>query len=146
MFTNILVPTDGSPLSNRAVKAAGLLALACGAKVTLFHVVPEYKLPADPEGYIYNYGTKSGYLKETGANAARLIGKAEDLLGAKARVVGMHVYSDSPAKAIIAAAKKEKADVIVMASHGRRGIEKLLLGSETQKVLALSKLPVMVIK
>lgn len=146
MFKNILVPTDGSRLSDHAVKAAAGLARASGGKVTLFHVIAEYKTPYYPDGYVYDFGTRSEYLKETGANAAKLIGKAKALFDKKVRVIGLHGYSDTPGKAILAAAKRQKADVIVMASHGRRGIEKLLLGSETQKVVTLSKIPVLVVK
>jgi nucleotide-binding universal stress UspA family protein len=146
MFKHILVPTDGSRLSAHAVKAAAGLARASGGKVTLFHVIAEYKTPYYPDGYIYDFGTKSEYEKETGATAAKLIGKARDLVGKKVRVIGLHGYSDRPATAILAAAKRQKADVIVMASHGRRGVEKLLLGSETQKVVTLSKIPVLVVK
>ena len=58
----------------------------------------------------------------------------------------MYAYNDSPAEAIVAAATKAKADVIVIASHGRKGLQKFLLGSETQKVLALTKLPVLVVR
>ena len=146
MFSRILVPTDGSPRSNRAVKAAAALARTSRGKVTLFHVIAEYKTPYYPDGFIYNFETKSDYVKETGAGAAKLIDKAKALVGKKVRVAGLHGYSDAPAAAILAAAKREKADVIVMASHGRRGIEKLLLGSETQKVVTHSKIPVLVVK
>lgn len=146
MFKHILVPTDGSRLSDRAVKAAAELARASGGKVTLFHVIAEYKSPYYPDGYVYDFGTKSEYLKETGEGAAKLIGKAKALFAKKVRVIGLHGYSDTPAAAILAAARRQKADVIVMASHGRRGVEKLLLGSETQKVVTLSKLPVLVVK
>ncbi len=146
MFKHILVPTDGSRLSNRAVVAAAKLARASGGKLTLFHVIAEYKTPYYPDGYVYDFGTKSEYVKETGEGAAKLIGKARALVDKKVRVIALHGYSDSPASAILAAARRQKADVIVMASHCRRGIEKLLLGSETQKVVTLSKLPVLVVK
>ena len=146
MYGHILVATDGSRLSTHAVKAAAQLARASGGKVTLFHVIPEFKIPYYPDGFIHSFGSKSEYVKETGASAAKLIGKAKELFDKKVKVLGLHGYSDSPAKAILAAAKRQKADVIVMASHGRHGVEKLLLGSETQKVVTFAKVPVLVVK
>lgn len=147
MFSRILVPTDGSPRSNRAVKAAGQLARASRGKITLFHVFAEFKSPYLPDGgFISRFPTKAEYVKETGTGATKLIDRAKALLGRKVRTAGLHAYSDEPATAILAAAKREKADVIVMASHGRRGIVQLLIGSETQKVITHSKVPVLVVK
>ena len=101
MYKHILVPTDGSRLSGRAVKAASELARASGGKVTLFNVIAEWKTPYYPDGYIYDFGTKSEYEKETGATAARLIGKARELLHKKVRVIGHAALPDVNSGVII---------------------------------------------
>ena len=147
MYSRILVPTDGSPHSNRAIKAAAALAKATRGKITFFHVIPQFQTPYYPDGgFISAFPTRPEYVKETSAKATKMFDKAKKLLGKGLRATGLHAYSDTPASAILSAARRVKADVIVMASHGRHGFVKLLLGSETQKVIALSKIPVLVVK
>lgn len=147
MFKRIFVSTDGTTQSARAVEAGAALASTLGATLTLFHASHTYKSQYYPDGGAIAWPPKKQYLKDSSANADTVLARATVLAQKQGvRADTMHAYSDSPAEAIIAAAKKAKADVIVMASHGRKGIDKLLLGSETQKVLAHTKLPVLVVR
>ena len=147
MFQRILVPTDGTTSSNRAVQAAAGVANKFGATLTLFHASPEFRSPYYPEGAVFAWPSKKQYLAESRVAADTLLTLAKAPVERKGvKVATVHLYSDFPAKAIVAAAAKAKADLIVMASHGRKGLQKLLLGSETQKVLTLTKLPVLVVR
>ena len=147
MYKHILVATDGSKLSQKAVTHAIALAQALGAKMTVFYASPDYPLPAYADGVVYEPVSKKEY-------AALATQEAEKILSAiaqKAEAGGLecatiHAIAPAPWEAILAAAKKAKADAIVMASHGRRGVSALLLGSETQKVLTHSKIPVIVVR
>ena len=143
MFKNILVPTDGSKLSEKAVKRAVQLAAQCGAQVHALHVVPKF--------HTFTYQsemlelTAKEFEVSAGARAKEYLSFVERV--AKAAGVGSDgafVFSDQPFQEIIKAAQRRKCDLIVMASHGRRGIEGFLLGSETQKVLTHSRIPVLV--
>jgi nucleotide-binding universal stress UspA family protein len=145
MYKNILLPTDGSPLSHAAVLDGIELAAALGAKVTGFFAAP----PATPVIYkgVLPVGltTPKEHARAIERTALRHLASIEAAAGkAGVRYKGLHVTSDFPADAIIAAAKKEKCDLIVMASHSRRGLSGVLLGSQTQKVLAKSHIPVLV--
>lgn len=147
MFKLILVPTDGTTQSNHAVQTAARLATDLGATLMIFHASRTYQSLYYPDGAGLAWPPKKQYDKESAAGADKVLTSAS----AVAKKLGVmtttsHSYSDSPAEAIIAAAKKFKADLIVMASHGRKGLDKLLLGSETQKVLAHAKLPVLVVR
>lgn len=145
MYKHILVPTDGSKLSDRAVKEATRLAQALGAKVTLLHVIPDQVWPMYAESAVVmsQYSTKQ-LRAESQAYADDLLAKAVKRAGAAASTVS--VFSDVPYDAIVKTAAKLKADLIVMSSHGRRGLSGVLLGSETQKVLTHSKVPVLVLR
>jgi nucleotide-binding universal stress UspA family protein len=149
VYKHILVPTDGSKLSNKAVEHATELARELGAKLTAFYASPDYPLPASTyaDAVVYEPVSK----KEYAELAAREARKVLDAAVKKAQSGGVecdtvHVIAASPWEAILAAAKKHKVDAIVMASHGRRGVSALLIGSETQKVLTHSKLPVVVVR
>ena len=147
MFKSILVATDGTARSNHAVKAAAALAKDLGSTLTLFHATRTYHSLYYPDGAGFAWPPEKQFLKEASAGADKVLASASALAarqGVKAATA--HASSDAPADALIAAAKKVKADLIVMASHGRKGLDKLLMGSETQKVLAHSKLPVLVVR
>ena len=147
MFQRILVPTDGTPTANRAVQVAAGLANQFGATLTLLHALPKFRSHSYSEGAGLAWTPEKEYLAETAKLADDLLARAKSSVEKKgAKAATMYVYSDSPAEAIVTAATKAKADVIVMASHGRQGLQKFLLGSETQKVLALTKLPVLVVR
>lgn len=145
MFKNILIPTDGSKLSAKAIRSGVAFAKSVKAQVTGCYVVepfqpyyfgdyipPDMPTPKEFERNAREVGEK--YLKriETAARAA----------GLKYR--GSVLMADTPYEGIINAAKKARCDLIFMASHGRRGLSGMLLGSETNKVLTHSKIPVLV--
>jgi len=147
MYSHLLVPTDGSKLSDKAVTQAIALAQALHAKISFFYASPDYPLPAYADGVVYEPVSK----REYSLLARKEADKVLDRMATKAGAAGVdcarvHSIAASPWEAILAAAKKGKCDLIVMASHGRRGISAMLLGSETQKVLTHSKLPVLVVR
>ncbi len=143
MFQHILIPTDGSPLSAVAVEKCLTLARDEGAMVTVLTVTePFHVLTTQPDSLS---STRETYLKHAKAEGARILTEAErkaKSLGVRCEV--LQVEQDEPYKAIIEAAKKRGCDLIAMASHGRRGVAALVLGSETTKVLTHSSIPVLV--
>jgi nucleotide-binding universal stress UspA family protein len=146
MYKHILVPTDGSKLSNSAAKAAARLAGETGARITAMYVIEPYTPPSESEAVAFYaaYGAKE-YEQATKKSAASAIAKVKAAAAAaKVPCDGFAVTASSPWRGIVDTAKSKKCDLIVMASHGRRGLESLLLGSETQKVLTHSKTPVLV--
>jgi len=148
MFNHILLPTDGSKLSDIAVKEGIAFAKDIDAKVTAIHVVPEFQMVAD-EGFVAPMSAqfKQRFEKESRERAQKVLDKVEKL--AKTAGVpygGVVVNSDFPYQMIIYTAQKRKCDLIMMASHGRRGLSGLLIGSETAKVLTHSKVPVLVVR
>lgn len=147
MFKNILVPTDGSALSKRAVKKAVTLAARLGARVTGFHVAPAYHMHVYSDYVPRDLMLPDAFKAKTKAVAQRHlddIGKAA--ANANVPFAGHFVNSDFTADAIVKAAKTYKCDAIVMGSHGRSGLGRMLLGSETNKVLSTSRLPVLVLR
>lgn len=145
MFKHILVPTDGSPLSSDTAQRAIALAKEVGAQVTFFFAKLDYPLAFYGEGALLDAITPVNLADLTDQQATQIL----DALVALAEVAGVtasskRLVSDAPYEAIIAAAEQVGADLIFMASHGRRGLGALLLGSETQKLLTHSKLPVLV--
>ena len=145
MFKHILVPTDGSKLSLKAAKQAVKLAKALGAKITGFYAAPDLGSTYYGDGYILR-APSAGAQAQFAEKQARKYLSAIEVEAAIEKVpcAVLHVVSESPYEAIVAAAKKTKCDLILMASHGRRGLSGLVLGSETQKVLIHSKIPVLV--
>jgi len=146
MFKHILVPTDGSPLSKRAIRMAVALAKTTRAALTGLYVTAPYAPPIYGEAAVY---VPEITQKRWDEMMQREADKALAVLDKEARAAGLSarrivVTHDSPWKAIIRTAKAKKCDLIVMASHGRRGLEALVLGSETTKVLTHSKIPVLV--
>ena len=147
MYKRILVATDGSALSKKAVVDAIGLAASCGAELIALKVVPRYPM-AYFEGSIPMNAKDVARIETQWANDAQaavdLVKKMAETKGVKAK--GVVSRSDIVSDAIIAAAKKQKADLVVMASHGRKGIKRLLLGSETQQVLTHCHVPVLVLR
>jgi nucleotide-binding universal stress UspA family protein len=143
MFHKILVPTDGSPVSEKAAKAAIEFAVACGASVVGLSVAQLYPFMLMPEaGAMVDL---SMYEDAQDQAAQQHVSQLADF--AKAANVPIEPIAKRavhPYEEIIATATATQCDLIWMASHGRRGIDKLLLGSETQRVLARSTIPVMV--
>jgi nucleotide-binding universal stress UspA family protein len=145
MFTHILLPTDGSALSEVAIRKGVQLARSIGARVSGVTVVPERKI------YLYQTGVIVQSREETIREHKSRITRILETIGQAARAAGVSCetffeVSDYPYEAIVRAAELKKCDLIVMASHGRRGISGVLLGSETQKVLTHSKVPVLVVR
>ncbi len=145
MYKNILLPTDGSPLSRAAILNGVRLARAVGARITGFFAAP----PATPVIYkgvlpvsLTTLDQHARAIERTAAKHLGFIEQAAKKAGVRCKC--LHVTSDFPADAIIAAARKEKCDLIFMASHGRRGLSAVILGSQAQKVLTHSKIPVLV--
>jgi len=139
MFKNILVPTDGSAPSRKAIKRAVQLAREQRARVIGFYVGPPWQLPVygeyvPPE--VMSPKEHAAAVKKTAARYLGAVKKAAAASGVRCKcayVMGAHPYDE-----IVKAARRYRCDVIVIASHGRRGISRLLLGSQTSKVLALA--------
>jgi nucleotide-binding universal stress UspA family protein len=146
-YDRILVATDDSRLSRKAVKAAVELAAATQAQLVALHVVPRYPT-AYFEGAIAMEPEEIGRVEKHWADQGRAIVDAavRSAAAAGVRAKGVTMQTDAVAEAITAAARKHKCDLIVMASHGRRGLKRLLLGSETQNVLTSATTPVLVLR
>jgi nucleotide-binding universal stress UspA family protein len=147
MYQRILVATDDSRLSRKAVKAAVELAASLQARLLVLHVVPRYPT-AFFEGAIALDADDVGRVEQQWADRGRAVVDAVVRQAATAGVGarGVIVQNDAVADTILAAARKHKADLIVMASHGRRGLSRVLLGSETQHVLTHGTTPVLVLR
>ena len=147
MYKHIMVPTDGTELSDKAVAAAIKLAKLAGARLTAFHAIEPFPLQGayaaeasgvaelQPDIFIERSEEYAKRVLEAVAHAA-----AE----ADVQCTTLSGHSRSASQAIIETARAQDCDLIVMASHGRRGLEGFLLGSETQKVLTHSSIPVLV--
>ncbi len=147
MFKNILVPTDGSGFSRNAAKHAVALAKATGATITGFHAAPGYTSQVFQDYVPPDFMFREEYAANAKKVAQRHLDAVQKLAeAAGVKFTGHFVFDDAPADAIVQAAKKYRCDGIVMGSHGRTGIARLLLGSQTQKVLASTKVPVTVVR
>lgn len=147
MYKRILIATDGSPLSSKAVQSGLAMAALTGGQVIALKVVPRYPRNYFEGGMPVDLADIKRIEKQWSDEAQALLDKVktqgkEDGVNVKAVVT----KSDLVAEAVIAAAKKHNCDLIVMASHGRKGIKRLLLGSETQHVLTHSHIPVLVLR
>lgn len=143
MYTHILIPTDGTELSDKAIAHGVALARTVGARITGLTVSPPFQAFAvDP---MLVADTPEGYRENIWAAARKRLAKVRDAAtGAGLACETVHVENDHPYEAIIDTAKARGCDLIVMASHGRRGLSAILLGSETVKVLTHSDIPVLV--
>ena len=147
MYARILVATDGSTLSKKAVNSAISLAALCGAELIAIKVVPRY-----PQSYfegsiplsVEDVKRVEKQWAEDGQAVVEAVKKTAATKGVA--VKALTVKSDLVSDALISAATKYKVYLIVMASHGRKGIKRLLLGSETQHVLTHSHVPVLVLR
>jgi nucleotide-binding universal stress UspA family protein len=147
MYQRILIATDGSTLSKKAVRSGIGLAKSVGAELVAVNVIPRY-----PISYFEGAITVSpDHIAKTEKKWADKGQEVVDGVCGSARAEGLKckaviVRSDLVAEAILSTAKKNKCDLIVMASHGRKGIKRVLLGSETQQVLTHSEIPVLVLR
>jgi nucleotide-binding universal stress UspA family protein len=145
MYKNILVPTDGSTLSQRTIRDAAKLAKKLGATLTGFHVAPTYHIEIYADYVPPDMITPQQHAASAKKAALRHLDDVKKAAAANGvRCDGYYVMNDAPADAIIKAAHKYKCDLIYMGSHGRSGLTKLLLGSQTSKVLAHTRIPVLV--
>ena len=144
VFRHILIATDGSPIGNKAARAGVALAKALGARVTAYHAVEELQ-PLYVEGYMMD----QAMMDDLDARAKALGEKRVQAIAKIAKAAGVRFNAlvrkaNTAYEGIIAAARKQRCDVIFMASHGRRGLSRLMMGSVTQQVLTHSKIPVVV--
>jgi nucleotide-binding universal stress UspA family protein len=147
MYQHILVPTDGSDLAKKALAQATALARTLGARITGFYAVPEYVPPVDAMVPIYQFPTKDEYERQAAIEAEIVLKDVQQACATAGVSCELcHRIDSHPYRAILATAAEKGCDLIVMASHGRRGLSALLLGSETQKVLTHSELPVLVVR
>jgi nucleotide-binding universal stress UspA family protein len=146
MFKNILIPTDGSRFANKAVKKGIQLAKQLGATVTGYYAIEPIQRHVYGEGYLINnrrlVQALQQHAHEIGEKHMEAVAKTAAAAGVPFKTVV--AVAETPYEGIIEAAKKHECDAIFMASHGRRGVAGLLMGSVTQKVLTRSKLPVLV--
>ena len=147
MFKHLLLPTDGSRLSDVAVEKGIAFAKETGAHVTFVHVMPEYVVDAFVEFPSAAQASFTDFMKATEDTAKSVLGSAQ----ARANAAGVgndavSIRHGQPWKAIIDVAGGRACDLIFMASHGRRGLSALVLGSETHKVLTHSTIPVLVFR
>lgn len=144
MFKHLLVPTDGSELSQRTVERAVSFAKEAGARVTFFYAQHDYTMAAYTEAIMVEPSLEQ-YKQSSQSEADKILDRACSVADAS----NVLCYADTstdlhPYQAIIDAAIKHGCDLIFMSSHGRKGIMGMLLGSETQKVLTHSTIPVLV--
>jgi nucleotide-binding universal stress UspA family protein len=145
MFKHILIPTDGSPVSTKAVKAGIALAKEHGARVTGYHAVEPVPMHLYGEGYVADKEMVEEFDRRRRAAAKKHI----DALAREAQKAGVAFEpvvqtSARPYDGIVEAATKRKCDLILMSSHGHRGLDRLMLGSVADKVIQRSKVPVLV--
>jgi nucleotide-binding universal stress UspA family protein len=145
VFRHILIPTDGSERSQRAVEAGLRLARETGAQVTAYHAAD----PAPHLHYADGFAAGAAVLRELAERQREAALRHLEPFERAAREAGVKFRTvidtaGNPDEGIVEAARKGECDLIVMASHGRSGMASVLLGSVTQKVLAHAKIPVMV--
>ena len=145
MFKHILVPTDGSELSQETVRRAVSFAKEAGARITAFYAMPEFPVTYYGEGGLIDSITPEQFTALAEREAQEVLGFVANLCQeAGVDFSKLTSTNDAPYEAIIEAATQSDCDLIFMSSHGRRGFSALLLGSETNKVLTHSKIPVLV--
>ncbi len=147
MYKHILVPTDGSKLSDGAIAKAIQFARETGAKLTVLHVMPEYIPPAFAEFPTAGQASFAEFMKATEETARSLLASvAKSAQEAAVSCETIALRHTQPYRAIIDVANDKACDLIFMSSHGRRGFSALVLGSETNKVLTHSSIPVLVFR
>ena len=143
MYKHILIATDGSELAAKAVPAGLRLAKALGARATSINASEPWTAMVGAEGAAFNFPIDE-YEKAAADSAARIfdeVRKEASSLGVECNTVHVQNF---PAEAIIETAQTQGCDLIVMASHGRRGIARALLGSQAARVVTLSSIPVLI--
>lgn len=149
MYGHILISTDGSEVAQHGVDTGLALASHLGARVTVVVATEPFPLPSRTvaAGWVASASDKAGFEESQKQFAEDVLGRVREAagrLGVPASTV--HVPDAIPATAIVETARSQGCDLIVMASHGRRGLGRLLLGSQTAEVLAHSTVPVLVVR
>ena len=145
MYKHILIPTDGSELARKAVEAGIDYARETGARVTLFTAVPEYRVPSEAQLMAHRAQSLEAFERDSAARAqAILSGAAEPARWTGIDFKADYAVSDHPYQAIIEAARRHGCDAIFMSSHGRKGLARLLHGSQAFDVLTHSDIPTIV--
>ena len=145
MFSHILVPTDGSELSNKAITYAATLAKSMGGRITAFFAKPPHQLAQAGDAFLNDLLAPDKFEERADRLARECLEDAVRVcrtLDVPCNTVA--VASEAPYQAILDTAQREGCDLILMASHGRSGLSGLLIGSETKKVLVHATLPVLV--
>ena len=144
VFRRILLPIDDDfDLSQRAVSLGLKLARQCGARLVVLHAIPPFNSLACITAMLA--ATEVEYCDQAIKDSAERLGQIKRMAeAAQVACECHHSFGEHPHEAILSAASEHHCDLIVMASHGRHGVDKLMLGSETQKVLAMGTLPVLV--
>ena len=146
-YHHLLVPSDGTPLSLRALDQALALAKSLGSQVTLLHVQPALPVPMVGMGDMLDPATLESLSQTAEKESARILQEGQAAgVAAGVDIRTEVVKQDLPYRAIVEAAKRHGCDLIVMASHGRKGLSGLLIGSETQRVLLHAPIPVLVVR
>ncbi|MBB5703803.1 nucleotide-binding universal stress UspA family protein [Ochrobactrum daejeonense] len=147
MYKNILVTTDGSEFAERGLIHAFKLAHAVGAKVTVLTITAPYSVSGLPGGWTDSPAFIERFEQEWNEYADKTLARARELASEQAiEVHTLHVVAPHPATSIIETSTELRNDLIVMASHGRRGLKGMLLGSQTFEVLTRSTTPILVVK
>ncbi len=147
MYKKILIATDGSELSNKAADAGIELATLSGGELLTVQVVPRYPVSYFEGGMSLQNADVAKVERQWAEAAHQHVQEVEARASARGvKAKGVTVHAELVAEAIIATAEKHGCDLIIMASHGRRGLTRLLLGSETTHVLTHSHIPVMVLR
>jgi len=145
MFKHVLIPTDGTELSEKAIRAGVELASQIGARVTGFYAAEEYPVPPFGEYVPPDLLSPDEFRANEEARAKKILAVVESLAKERGVACGIDfTVNYSPWQAIVKAAESHGCDLIFMASHGRRGLASMLLGSETNRVLTHTKIPVLV--
>jgi nucleotide-binding universal stress UspA family protein len=147
VYRHLLVPSDGTELSLHALDQALALAKALGAQLTLLHVQPPLPVPLVGMGDMLDPATVDSLSQTAARESERILQDGQ----AAALAAGLAIHTevvkqDLPYRAIVEAAQRHGCDLIVMASHGRKGLSGLLIGSETQRVLLHAPIPVLVVR
>jgi nucleotide-binding universal stress UspA family protein len=149
MYRHLLIATDGSELAGKGLDAGLALAAALGARATVVTVTEPWQdpLPGDPSGLALAFELREQQRQRHAQEAERILADARrrgDAAGVA--VEGVHVADRLPDEAILETAQARGADLVVMASHGHRGLRRLLLGSQAQSVVSRSEVPVLVVR
>jgi nucleotide-binding universal stress UspA family protein len=147
MYKHILIPTDGSEVAEKAVAQGVEFAREAKARVTFFTAVPEYEPPSEAQVFARRVVSIAEHARESEENAKKILGHGAGL----ARAAGLefdtdYEQSNQPWQAIVNAAKRHGCDAIFMASHARKGLSRLVHGSQTVDVLTHSDIPTLVVR